>query len=179
MGNYISCTLSPQTLKHTSKATKVVFPNGEVRQLREPTKAAELMFENPNYFLVNAQSLQIGRRFSALNADEDLEIGNVYVMFLMKKLNSVVTAADMGALFIVASSTAKRASGGRMRILPEYSGSEAGWSCSPENEGPRLSLEGVDDGGDALVSEFQHRVSMSRSRKPMLETIVEESVYAR
>ncbi|KAK9115420.1 hypothetical protein Syun_022217 [Stephania yunnanensis] len=138
------------------------------------------MLENPNYFLVNAQSLQIGRRFSALNADEDLEMGNVYVMFLMKKLNSVVTAADMGALFIVASSAAKRASGGRMRVLPESGTDQVGWSSSPEKEGaPRLSLEGVDDDGDALVSEFQHRVSLSRSRKPTLETIVEESVYSR
>ena len=52
-------------------------------------------------------SLQIGRRFSALNADEELECGNVYVMLPMKRLNSLVKASDMGALLL----TAKRVSG--------------------------------------------------------------------
>ncbi|KAH7533909.1 hypothetical protein FEM48_Zijuj04G0181500 [Ziziphus jujuba var. spinosa] len=73
----------------------------------------------PNFFVVSMMSLRIGRRFSAINADEDLEMGNVYVMFPMKSVNSVVTASDMGALFITANSATKqRVSGGKVKPLP-------------------------------------------------------------
>src|SRR2546430_1670487 len=101
MGNYVSCTLASPLIKN-SKAARVILPAGEVRQFREPIKAAELMLECPNFFLVNSQSLHIGRRFSALAADEEVEFGNVYIMFPMKRLNSVVTAADMAVLFMAA-----------------------------------------------------------------------------
>lgn len=49
------------------RAAKVIFPGGLIRQLDKPLKAAKLMLESPNYFLVNSQSLQIGRRFPTLN----------------------------------------------------------------------------------------------------------------
>ncbi|CAA2996580.1 Hypothetical predicted protein [Olea europaea subsp. europaea] len=167
MGNYISCTLSSPAGKHSGRAVKVIFPGGEIRKFYEPTKAAELMLESPNSFLVNTKSLQIGRRFSALNADEDLEMANVYVIFPMKRLNTSVTASDMGALFLTANSSEKRpASIGNVRILPE---------CS-EKPVPKLNL---DDIKEFSTPEFQHRLSLCRSRKPLLETIVEEPVGLR
>ncbi|KAK7280378.1 hypothetical protein RJT34_25442 [Clitoria ternatea] len=171
MGNYVSCTLAPPLMKN-AKATRVVFPTGEVKQFREIVKVAELMMENPNHFLVNSRSLHIGRRFNALVADEELEFGNVYIFFPMRRVNSVVTAADMAVLFLAANSAAKRLPAGMARVLPDNSGGDG---C--ENEGskdesfelPRLSLEGVDSG-------FRHRLSYCRSRKPVLETINEERV---
>ncbi|CAA2953386.1 uncharacterized protein LOC111382822 [Olea europaea var. sylvestris] len=167
MGNYISCTLSSPVGSHSGRAAKVIFPAGEIRQICEPTKAAELMLETPNSFLVNTKSLQIGRRFSALNADEDLEMANVYVFFPMNRLNTAVTASDMGALFLTANSAAKRpASIGSVKILPE---------CS-EKSVPKLNLDDIEE---FSTPEFQHRLSMCRSKKPVLETIVEEPVGLR
>ncbi|WVZ19118.1 hypothetical protein V8G54_006440 [Vigna mungo] len=77
---------------------KVMFPSGEIEEFEEGVKAAELMLEIPSFFVVNTRSLHIGRRFYALNADEELESGNVYVMHPMKRLNSVVRPFDMGAV---------------------------------------------------------------------------------
>ncbi|OVA14238.1 Protein of unknown function DUF4228 [Macleaya cordata] len=204
MGNYISCTLSiSHTGKHSTNCAKVILPNGVIRQFEGPflTKAAEIMFEIPNHFLVNSRSLHIGRRFSALNADEDLEMGNVYVMFPMRRVNSVVTAGDMGALMVTANSAANKlltsASGnGKVRVLPESSVDEDSWvamnltedhlggsnknwkikETSDELVLPRLSLDDIDD---FLAPDFQHRISMCRSRKPLLETITEEPVLSR
>ncbi|KAF8378651.1 hypothetical protein HHK36_030000 [Tetracentron sinense] len=160
MGNYISCTLSITTSKH-SRFAKVIFPSGEIRQVDEPIKAAELMFEIPNFFLVNSGSLQMGRRFSALNADEDLEMGNVYIMFPMKRLTSVITAADMGLLFLSANSAAKRIcggkereSGGDTRVTPFSPAANSG-----DDEMPRLNLDDIED---LLVPEFKHRLSMCK-----------------
>ncbi|KAL0381433.1 UNVERIFIED_CONTAM: hypothetical protein Sangu_0207600 [Sesamum angustifolium] len=96
MGNYASCTLSGPVSKSFIRGTKVIFPSGEVRRLYHPTKAAELMLEVPGFFISEAKCLRIGKRLAALAADEDLEIGGVYVFFPMKRLNSAVTAADMG-----------------------------------------------------------------------------------
>ncbi|KAJ0037536.1 hypothetical protein Pint_22205 [Pistacia integerrima] len=170
MGNYVSCTLGSSPLMKSNKAARVVLPGGEVRQFRQLIKAAELMLECPNFFLVNSKSLHIGRRFSALGADEELEFGNVYIMFPMKRVNSVVSATDMAAFFMAANSAAKRISGGgNIRVSPE-SGIEM--SCSSS---PRLSLEGVEE----EFSEFKYRLVVCRSRKPLLETIKEEPIYSR
>ncbi|XP_038875190.1 uncharacterized protein LOC120067712 [Benincasa hispida] len=178
MGNYISCALSTPLIKN-SKAVRVVLPGGEVRQFREPVKAAELMLECPSHFLANAQSLHIGRRFSALAADEELEFGNVYLMFPMKRVNSVVTAADLATFFMAANSAARRISSGKVRVLQEnwnqqesVEESEARPRISDGNEGPRLSLEGIE--GFPM-----HRLSVCRSRKPLLETIKEEHIRSR
>ncbi|CAO2817257.1 unnamed protein product, partial [Amaranthus hypochondriacus] len=173
MGNYASCALTSPMGKNRAK---VIFPSGEIKQFKQPIKAVELMLEIPNYFLVNSKSLNVGKRFSALNADEDLEMGNVYVMFGMKRLNSFVTAADMGALFLVAKRGSKSA--GKVRVVP---------ACSPESESPAAAREDNECEEEArevkevdqVLSEFMLRRSVCRSRKPVLETIVEEPISSR
>ncbi|XP_015895517.3 uncharacterized protein LOC107429356 [Ziziphus jujuba] len=183
MGNYVSCTLATPLIK-SSKVARVVFPGGEVRQFREPIKAAELMLDCPNYFVSNSRSLHIGRRFSPLSADEELEFSNVYIMFPMRRVNSIVTAADMAVFFMAANSAAKRISGAKVRILPESGGNaqgvaEAGSVNKEESEvgGPRLSLDGIERFDQ--IPEFKYRLAACRSRKPMLETIKEEPIRSR
>ncbi|KAK4426590.1 hypothetical protein Salat_1427600 [Sesamum alatum] len=173
MGNYASCTLSGPVSKSFIRGTKVIFPSGEVRRIYQPTKAAELMLEMPGFFLAEAKCLQIGKRLAALAADEDLEIGGVYVFFPMKRLNSAVTAGDMGALFMAASSAAKRVS----RVLPESGGDvevgRSGGKCAATG---KLNLDEIEE---FSTPEFKQRLSMCRSKKPLLETIVEEPVCLR
>ncbi|CAA0817261.1 Unknown protein [Striga hermonthica] len=171
MGNYISCTLLGPVGKSSARATKVIFPSGEIRRVDQPTKAAELMLEVPNSFIVSAKSLQIGKRFAALNADEELDMGNAYVFFPMSRLNTAATAADMAALFVTANSVSKRAAHGRARISPEVV--QSGEGMSPV---PRLNLDDIEE---YSTPEFQHRLSMCRSKKPLLETIIEEPGCAR
>lgn len=178
MGNYVSCTLSGPVGKGSSRTTKVIFPSGELRPLHEPTKAAELMLEVPNSFLVNTKSLQIGRRFNALNADEDLEIGNVYVFFPMSRVNAVVAAADMAALFLAVNSSAKRISRGSVRILPCGGDLQIVESAAAAEKpaAPKLNLDDIED---FSAAEFKQRLSLCRSKKPLLETIVEEPAFIR
>lgn len=172
MGNFTSCTVIP-TIRN-SKAARVVLPGGEIRQFREPIKAAELMLENPNNFLVNSSSLNIGRRFSALSADEDLEFGNVYIMFPMKRVNSVVTASDMTVLLLAANSAAKRISGGNVKISPEVSATAP--ESTPEINAGGRNTDGIE--GFPVEHELKYRLSC-RSRKPSLATILEEPVCSR
>lgn len=174
MGNYISCTFVPPWKKNTKATTaRVVFPAGEVKQYRELVKAAELMLECPNHFLANSQSLCIGHRFSPLGADEELELGNVYLFFPMRRVHSVVTAADVAAIFVVANLAANKRLPRKARVLPEKGGiGESEVQAAEESCIPRLKLDGVDSG-------FEYRLSYCRSRKPGLETINEEPICLR
>lgn len=183
MGNHMSCTFSagcgPSPASGGgSRAVRVILPSGEVQRIDGPANAAELMLDHPGHFLVNSCSMQVGRRFSALAADEDLEMGHVYVTMPMKKLNSVIAADDMSRLVLAASGQVRRASAGKSRVLPES-------SSSPENKlaGPRLDeAEAVADATTATLlemGEFKYRLSMCRSRKPTLETIAEEGIFSR
>ena len=178
MGNYVSCTLSnPQVFKNSSKSTKVILPSGEIKKIQQPTKAAELMLEAPNFFMVNTKSLKIGRRFCPLNADDELGKASVYAMFPMHKKNSVVTAGDMGALFVTANSVLKRASKGNIRVLPEYTTEiSQNMERNDVDAAPRLSLEEIEELSSPY---FIHRMSISRSKKPLLETIEEEPVCSK
>ncbi|KAK1374626.1 hypothetical protein POM88_030819 [Heracleum sosnowskyi] len=170
MGNYAS--LCSSLISPAAKASKVIFPGGEVHQFRRPVKVAELMLESPNSFLVNTKSLNTGKRFTPLSADEDLEFGNVYIMFPMRRLKSVATADDMARLFMVANPTATNISGAsnnKVRVLPETVS-----VASPE--GSRFSFEEIEG---FYAGEFKYRLSVSRSRKPLLDTITEEPVRSR
>ncbi|KAL0396739.1 UNVERIFIED_CONTAM: hypothetical protein Scaly_0122300 [Sesamum calycinum] len=170
MGNYVSCTFVAPRLR-SPRSARVILPGGEIRQFRQPVKAAELMLESPTYFVVNSRSLNIGRRFSPLSADEDLEFGNLYVMFPMRRVNSIVTAADVAVFLMSANSAPKRISGvNAVKVSPESAGTTAEEVGDGSEDGrPRLRLEG-------LAPEYKYRVGGCRSRKPMLDTITEEPV---
>lgn len=173
-----SCTLISPTIK-SSKAARVIFPGGEIRQFREPVKAAELMLESPNFFVVNSRSLTIGKRFSPLSADEDLEFGNVYIMFPMRRVNSMVTGGDMALLFMAANSAPKRISGySKVGVLTELAATTESVDRMPESEvgGSRLNLDEVEGFSTA---EFKYRLAVCRSKKPFLDTITEEPISSR
>ncbi|CAN6451983.1 unnamed protein product [Victoria cruziana] len=176
MGAYLSCALSSKTAPRNSAVKVILSTGGDVRHVDGPVNAAELMLDNPDRFVVSLQSLQIGKRFPPLSADEELEMGGVYVLFPMSRVNSVVRPADMGGLFLKATGEMKKKHGaaGGSKILPEVGG---GPSRVDDDSGefatPRLRSEGVDH---VAVDRFSRRLSVSRSRKPLLETIDEESL---
>lgn len=181
----MSCTslVAPVGMKSTRPA-RVILPGGEIRQFREQVKAAELMMDCPNSFLVNSKCLNIGKRFSALSADEDLEFGNVYIVFSMKRVNSIVTAADMAMVLMAANSAARRISsgsgGGRTKVKPEMVVEEVGSSdevvVAGGGEQPRLNSDEIEG---FQVPEYRYRLAACRSRKPLLDTITEEPVFSR
>ncbi|XP_019154617.1 PREDICTED: uncharacterized protein LOC109151153 [Ipomoea nil] len=169
MGNYISCTmLGP--IGGRGRCATVILPAGEIRRFYEPVNAAEVMLEHcPGHFLVNTKSLHDGRRFCPLGAVEELEVGNAYAAFAMKRVSSLVTAADMGALFLAAAAKNRRAAGrGSAKVLPAdcTEGLDEGLVGSL----PKLKLDDIED---FSAPDLKRRLSMCRSKKPLLETIAE------
>nr|GEX10924.1 hypothetical protein [Tanacetum cinerariifolium] len=168
MGNYASsCTFIILPIIKTNKASRVIFPSGEIRRYREQIKAAEVMLECPSFFLVNSRSLNINRRFSPLSADEDLEPGNIYIMFPMRRVNSIITAADMAIFWMAGNNAGKRISG---RVTPDVATSDDAMETVEVAEGQRMVFD---------VPEFSHKMVACRSRKPFLDTIMEDPIGAR
>lgn len=178
MGNYASCTsfTRPHFIRETrSRELKVVLPGGEICLFRGPITAAELMLECPGFFVVNSLALYIGRRFSPLGADEELEYGNVYFMFPMKRASSMVTAADMAAVYTASRLASKQISSAKVVALPdEMSTREATATSSGRSERGDVVAEGFLLAA-AAAPEFLCRLSSCRSKKPSLETIKEEA----
>ncbi|KAF8097880.1 hypothetical protein N665_0279s0010 [Sinapis alba] len=186
MGNYVSSALSKTSSSLSSPSVaRVILPDGEVRHIHEPTKAAELMMEIPSFFLVDAKSLKIGRKLNPLAADDDLELRgcHVYVSFHMTRATSAANASDMARLFVAAKKQQQRR---RVGVKSSRVGTAVkhchNGRVSPDGEvedvavmtaGSKLSLEDIEE---FSAAEFMHRISISKSKKPKLETIDEESL---
>lgn len=179
MGNYLSCTFIPQPCsfgRARPRASRVVLPSGEIRQFQSAVSAAELMLECPGFFVVNTGSLHIGRRFSPLGADEELQLGNVYVMFPMKRASSVVTAADMAAVFMASTTASKRIAAAKVSDVPDSTNSREAETAASDSSGWTVREEGTAEQvlAAAAAPEFGYRIGSCRSKKPSLETIKEE-----
>ncbi|KAL2554939.1 uncharacterized protein Fot_08558 [Forsythia ovata] len=115
--------------------------------------------------MTNNNFIEIGRIDSRkLKANSSRKprnpLNQIYVFYPMKKLNTPTTTSDMGALFLTTNSAAKcLTSMGSVRILSK---------CS-EKSVLKLNLDGIEE---FSMSESQHRLSMCRSKKPLLETII-------
>ncbi|KAJ4910618.1 hypothetical protein Rs2_05239 [Raphanus sativus] len=185
MGNYASSALSKTSSSlSSSSAARVILPDGEVRRIHEPTKAAELMMEIPSFFLVDAKSLKIGRKLNPLAADDDLELRGcqVYVTFPMARATSAANASDMARLFAAAKKQQRRRVGVKSSRVGTAVKHCHNGRVSPDGEvedvgvmwaGSKLRLEDIEE---FSAAEFMHRISISKSKKPKLETIDEESL---
>ncbi|CAN8300272.1 unnamed protein product [Cochlearia groenlandica] len=176
MGNYVSYSLTKTS--SSSSTARIILPDGEVRDIHAPTKAAEIMLEIPSFFLVDSKSLKIGRKFNPIAADDDLQIRgcHVYVTFPMTRAMSAANASDMARLFVAVKKQQLK----RRRAGAKSSGGFNG-KVSPDGDGEvkmitarsKLDLESIEE---FSAAEFMHRISVSKSKKPKLETIVEESL---
>ncbi|KAL1211483.1 hypothetical protein V5N11_023496 [Cardamine amara subsp. amara] len=177
MGNYVSCILSKTTSSQSlssssssssSSASKVILPDGGVRDIHAPMRAAEVMMEMPSHFLVDAKSMKISQKFIPLAADDDLDLGSchVYVAFPMTRVASAVNASEMARLVLAGKKRTKSCD--NRRVSPE----EEDDDCV-RLMGRKLNLEDIEE---FSAAEFIHRISVSKSKKPLLETIVEEHV---
>ncbi|PKA56958.1 hypothetical protein AXF42_Ash002262 [Apostasia shenzhenica] len=164
MGNYISCTLTTVAAGAHRQLTKVILPGGDVRHISSATAAAELMLDHPGNFLVHSRSMLIGRRLFALSADEELELGALYAMFPMDRLGTAAAPADMARLLLAAGKESRPTPAPPEAPTSEAEGAPG--SCRFE----------LDEMGGALIQEFRFKKSMCRSRRPVLETITEETV---
>lgn len=191
MGNYVSCVSS----KVPSNVVKVITLYGSVQEFGSAMKAADLMLDNPQHFVCHSSALQTGRRISALSADEELELGHLYFLLPMRKLNHSLSPSDMASLPFKADSALQNSSSNYRslnRMLPVLT-----HLCQFTGDRKLTAMSGGDELNEAIggakrtaepkhifstelqvedadaVGESSMRIVRVKSWKPALETISE------
>ncbi|KAH9314755.1 hypothetical protein KI387_023382, partial [Taxus chinensis] len=105
MGNCVSTSSSNTQFMQTAK---IIFFDGGLKEFSKPIKAEEIIVQNPGYFLCHWDSLHIGKFMAAVNSKEDLELGELYFVLPLSKLQYVLSASDMAAMVFKANSAIKQ-----------------------------------------------------------------------
>ncbi|XVF80670.1 hypothetical protein PTKIN_Ptkin15bG0093100 [Pterospermum kingtungense] len=115
------------------KTAKVIDARGNMRKVKLPANAAELMLEEPGHIISPMEELKRTRRVAAMRADDELLAAKVYVLVPIGKVHCKVTDADMAII--------EAACGGKKRR-------KIGAKISPEEESqvqvlPQKCIEGI------------------------------------
>uniref|UniRef100_A0A7N0VIL0 Uncharacterized protein n=1 Tax=Kalanchoe fedtschenkoi TaxID=63787 RepID=A0A7N0VIL0_KALFE len=115
MGNFASCCIPDKT-------TKLFDADGNLKQLKMPITAAELMLEAPGHVVCSLDSMVKSRRIIALRADDELAVGGgVYMLVHVNRINCAVSELEIA---MIQSACAKkllsgvRSRGGSNKVLP-------------------------------------------------------------
>ena len=126
MGNCTcSCFIQDSSRK---KMAKVIDAQGNLRKVKLPAKAAELMLEEPGHIISPLEDLKRTRRVGAMRADDELLLGKVYVLVPIGRVRCKVTDADMAIIEAAFSGKKRRKSGDK--ILPDVASAR---SCDRRN----------------------------------------------
>ncbi|KAL6978285.1 hypothetical protein U1Q18_019954 [Sarracenia purpurea var. burkii] len=161
MGNYASCVyMEPQT-------AILIDAHGNLRRIKLPISAAEIMLDEPGHVVSPAQQIQQTRRISPIKADDELSVGKAYLLVPASRMNCKVSGSEMA---LIESATAnkrfKRHSSGQVSpAATEESGGQV--------EKPHPVLQGN------ITGLACHPVANPCGQwKPVLETIFENEPCA-
>ncbi|XP_055827952.1 uncharacterized protein LOC129896144 [Solanum dulcamara] len=133
----------------TSVATaKLILQDGRLQEFTYPIKASYLLQKDPTIFICNSDEMEFGDTVSALNADEELQLGQLYFALPLKRLRNILRADEMAALAVKASSALKRTSSNKVFVSSEEK------SCG------RIVRKVVDGGGSGRRGKKTVRLSV-------------------
>ncbi|KAJ4965167.1 hypothetical protein NE237_017016 [Protea cynaroides] len=100
--------ISTQSAKERGKLVKestavVILEDGKLEELKERRKAGDLISENPNCFLCNADSMYPDSCIPPLSDKEELQFGQIYFLLPLSKKNIPVSFSDLCTLAVKAS----------------------------------------------------------------------------
>ncbi|EOX95239.1 hypothetical protein QUC31_004939 [Theobroma cacao] len=96
------------------KMAKVIDSQGNLRKVKLPAKAAELMLEEPGHIISPVEELKQTRRVAAMRADDELLAGKFYVLVPIGRVHCKVTDADMAIIEAVCNGKRRRKSGAKV-----------------------------------------------------------------
>ena len=96
---------------------KVIDAQGNLRKVKLPAKAAELMLEEPGHIISPVEGLKRTRRVVAMRADDELSAANVYVLVPIGRVHYKVTDEDLAIIEAACSGKKRRKSGAK--VLPD------------------------------------------------------------
>lgn len=93
----------------TSVATaKLILQDGKLQEFPYPVKVSHVLQKDPTCFICNSDEMDFDDILSAINADEELQPGQLYFALPLSRLKQPLQAEEMAALAVKASSALKK-----------------------------------------------------------------------
>ncbi|KAJ4963669.1 hypothetical protein NE237_023608 [Protea cynaroides] len=86
----------------------VIDADGKLQKFKEQTKVRDVISQNPNCFLCNAESIYVDSCFPPLPDTEELQFGQIYFLLPLTKQNIPVTLPDLCTLAIRTASVLRK-----------------------------------------------------------------------
>ncbi|XP_028763966.1 uncharacterized protein LOC114722178 [Neltuma alba] len=106
MGN---CSTSSSTLVATAK---LVLHDGRLQEFSYPVKASYVLQKYPMCFICNSDDMDFDDVVTPIDEDEELQLGQLYFVLPLTRLEHRLRAEEMAALAVKASSALAKSSGG-------------------------------------------------------------------
>ncbi|KAJ3700771.1 hypothetical protein LUZ61_004476 [Rhynchospora tenuis] len=108
-GNMGRANMTCKLYTRTSSSIKLISAtDGTITKFQKPVRAAELMVDNPGWFVCDSAELNVGLRVPGLTADEKLLPSRLYFLLPLDMLYSVLTEEEMDSLSHKASIAFKK-----------------------------------------------------------------------
>ncbi|CAN6910770.1 unnamed protein product [Brassica oleracea] len=108
---------------------KLILQDGRMMEFTKPVKVGYVLLKNPMCFICNSDDMEFDEALSAISADEELQLGQIYFALPLRYLRQPLQAEEMAALAAKANSALMRSGGGggggscrRRRVDPIVAG---------------------------------------------------------
>lgn len=106
------CSSSESTQVATAK---LILQDGRMMEFTNPVKVGYVLQKNPMCFICNSDDMDFDDAVSAISADEELQLGQIYFALPLCWLRQPLKPEEMAALAVKASSALMRSGGGSSR----------------------------------------------------------------
>ncbi|KAJ8460672.1 hypothetical protein OPV22_033598 [Ensete ventricosum] len=101
MGICSSCDAT--TVVAATATAKLVLQDGKLQEFARPVKAFHVLQKDPNCFVCSADDMEFDDFVSPVNADDELQPGQLYFLLPVSMLRRPLHAEEMAALAVKAS----------------------------------------------------------------------------
>ncbi|MCD9560317.1 hypothetical protein HAX54_018932 [Datura stramonium] len=129
----------------TSVATvKLILDDGRLQEFSYPVKASYLLQNDPTIFICNSDEMDFGDVVSAVSAEEELQLGQLYFALPLSRLKRKLKAEEMAALAVKASSALNNTSGQKFLLFQKGGADNFSKKVVDDNSGqtPRRNNNG-------------------------------------
>lgn len=86
-----------------TKVAMVIQMNGKLQEFRQPITAGDILIQNPDFFLCSSEAMNVDSLVPQLAKDEILQLGQLYFLLPVSKLQTPLSLQDMCLLAVKAS----------------------------------------------------------------------------
>ncbi|GLJ44733.1 hypothetical protein SUGI_0940600 [Cryptomeria japonica] len=99
----------------------LILMDVSIREFAEAQKCREILQEYPGHFICSSDGLYVGRKIcDILEEDDQLQLGQLYFLLPIQKLEYVLTDSDMAALLLKANSAVRLEKKSTQKVHPLF-----------------------------------------------------------